>query len=76
MSEWISVEDKLPEVRVNVLIYEKYTSVPVVAYRTEYGDWCASTEAYDTNGDAIVVDNLIQEDITHWMPLPKPPKAP
>ena len=70
MSEWISVKDRLPEIGVEVLICD-------VSCSNGYRDiWSLERdEVYDDigwndkNGDWYYLD-----DVTHWMPLPKPPK--
>lgn len=54
--EWISVEERLPEPWVEVLVY-RGADWPVVSCET------------DTNGNWLHFFN-----ITHWMPLPEPPK--
>jgi hypothetical protein len=68
MSEWISVEDRLPlingpdhgyvEVLVAVKLSEAYHEIKVVAY------------FFDEDGFNVLPVN----DVTHWMPLPKQPK--
>lgn len=66
MSEWISVKDRLPEFGQAVLIY------------TEYGKYDVCDIARDSDGD-IMWHNFIRPrhtngSVTHWQPLPKPPK--
>jgi hypothetical protein len=58
MSEWISVNDRLPELAVSVLAWKPCG--PFVGF---YDDdtWTVTTDQYSECG------------ITHWMPLPKPP---
>ena len=62
-NEWISVQDRLPEINTYVLIvYAGYSMF--VAYRdNSEGDLCF-------RGD----DGNPLYNITHWMPLPEPPK--
>ena len=59
MSEWISVKDRMPEEGVDVLVY---------------GEICHNKKGIEVdfvkNGDFVACD----EDVTHWMPLPEPPK--
>lgn len=58
MSEWISVNDRLPEVGVSVLAWKPCG--PFVGFYD--GDtWMVTTDQYNECG------------ITHWMPLPKAP---
>lgn len=81
MSEWISVNDKLPpELYTDVLIYynricekcqinseEEYISI---AYYGENG-WSMS-EPLDA--DYFPMNAVSEINITHWMPLPNAPK--
>lgn len=89
MSDWISVEDRLPEenVPVNVVwvnrcppsYYAHIKDKPFVAtavyFRHCWYWWDANIEdylaeyGYWKNG---VIDESIE--VTHWMPLPEPPK--
>ena len=59
--EWISVKDGLPKKSLSVLVYGK--SIRTVALfdidNRFYPDW----------------GTLSHNDITHWMPLPDPPKS-
>ena len=58
-SEWISVEERLPEIGQSVLVYSsKY--YPVVE--------CRDLVTYMRMGN--------YSGVTHWMPLPEPPKNP
>lgn len=73
MSEWISVKDRLPELRddqypskdVLVVVNDEHKSM-YVAYYTTYGEW----EVQETGCGCC------SKDIkpTHWMSLPKPPE--
>jgi hypothetical protein len=67
MSEWISVKDRLPEIGVDVLI--SYGGLPFyhLAFLTHNGDikWF--------NGNHSNTEYSL-DDVTHWMPLPKPPE--
>ena len=65
MAEWISVKDRLPE------------RVEVIAFSAQYGDyligWIAEAEDSDT-GAVCIGDGVELYEVTHWMPLPEPPK--
>jgi len=64
MSKWISVKDRLPEHGVHVLTFsseENYYAVSYLIYLSNERIWA--------NGCLLGNDN-----ITHWMPLPKPPE--
>lgn len=58
---WISVEDRLPEIDLEVLIVEKDLIIEVGSYQEYY--WVENTEY------------KMRENVTHWMPIPKPPKS-
>lgn len=63
MNKWISVEDRLPEVAVHVLITDgKYISMGYVLNIDNDG-WCPWVAQYPVS----------HRDVTHWMPLPTPP---
>lgn len=68
MSEWISVDDRQPvtsgtghehvEVLVAVKLSEAYHHIKVVTY------------FFDEDGFSVLPVN----DVTHWQPLPEPPR--
>lgn len=63
MSEWISVKDRLPAVGEKVLTLSKFGHISD-RYLHEYG-----------GGLIFSPDGLKPgRDVTHWMPLPEPPK--
>lgn len=65
--KWISVKDKLPEEDQTVVFVEKNGSFPCLGIYNTYngiGEWYIP--AYD--------DAASSEFVTHWMPLPEPPK--
>lgn len=72
MSEWISVQDRLPEFGVPVLAIEKISS--------SYSMWIFERHDDDDLGvfwarNESMDDSYADEyEITHWMPLPSPPK--
>jgi Protein of unknown function (DUF551) len=71
--EWISVEERLPEREKEVIIYEKYTSIPIIAWLSWSGNWHSSKDHLSINGDGSIDDNIENKFVTHWMPLPEPP---
>jgi len=62
--DWISIKDKKPENRIEVLGYYKN---PVNEKHMIYTVYVSDDKFMDDLWD--VTDHL-----THWMPLPKPPK--
>lgn len=59
MAEWISVEERLPLEGEDVLVWEARGFAFVDNRR---------------NGKWVICDDVIGA-ITHWMPLPEPPKV-
>lgn len=89
MTEWISVKDRLPEnlKPVNIVwanedpepYYEDIKGKPFVAtghYCNVKWWWfsatCEDNLAEFGESEVDIVDDVIK--ITHWMPLPEPPK--
>jgi hypothetical protein len=60
-SEWISVEERLPEVRQRVLLYSHHDGVNTGYRADEIG--------------RFYVDKSYPYRPTHWMPLPEAPKG-
>lgn len=85
MSKWISVKDRLPEVEVNVLIMQKYSETDRFANITighlhqpsdfrykPYWNWIGyGQDMTHPRAEFICPGN---EYVTHWQPLPEPPK--
>ena len=65
MAEWISVDDRLPEEKVNCIVHYKH------AYCDNDDYWEIGICFYD--GEKFQMD--LSYKVTHWMPLPKPPKG-
>ena len=61
MSEWISVDDKLPENMNDVLVVISLGIMFVAWYDSFYEN------VWMYNGSTL-------HNVTHWMPLPEPPK--
>ena len=63
-AEWISVEERLPESLQRVLVIDTkgdmFTSVYI---------------SFATGKNAWSTQNSYLGDVTHWMPLPEPPKT-
>lgn len=82
MSDWISVDDRLPDIDQNVLvfakgIYEGYIGDTVIAI--------SSVTDKNTLWPSLILEKpewrspwqyfFTDYEITHWMPLPQPPKG-
>lgn len=67
-SEWIKVDDRLPEEKQGVLVCLT-SQLVTVAYRTVEMD----VKLWQLFGNIEDILDLTQEQVTHWMPLPKPP---
>lgn len=71
--EWISVEDRLPEIKEGhcsdtVLVYLEGGGMAFTDLEeTFFGDFVFGIEKMDPNGE-------YGPEVTHWMPLPEPPK--
>lgn len=68
--EWISVEERLPEDSVFVLVVNDDGQMMIARYNHGVPRW----EYKYTNYDWDVWDDDLQGPITHWMPLPEPPE--
>ena len=71
MSEWISVDDRLPERNAHVLVhYITHTknSVQSVALHFDSIQWRQLV------GGGLMIEKNGVKKVTHWMPLPEPPK--
>ena len=69
MNKWISVDDKLPERKQNVVFWVKY----------ENSIWHAKTGwlKMQSDGPLFIIPSpyeLKGRTVTHWMPLPEPPE--
>ena len=65
VQEWISVKDGLPEEKVNCIVHYKH------AYCDNDDYWAIGTCFYD--GEKFQIG--LAYKVTHWMPLPQPPKG-
>ena len=70
--QWISVKDRLPEEDVAVLVYGEVLNDPpdIIGVRRRYNgdqEWKHTWESED----GFIYS---EDDVTHWMPLPAPPK--
>ena len=65
VQEWISVDERLPEEKVNCIVHYKH------AYCDNDDYWAIGICFYD--GEKFQMN--LSYKVTHWMPLPKPPKG-
>ena len=63
-SKWIPVSERLPEQHSSVIVYRKTKRFSMLHYSNALG-----FHFYDSEWGDVTVD-----DVTHWMPLPEPPK--
>lgn len=66
---WVSVEDGLPEDGEDVLCISKSINCPVLA---NYNNSAFEVKKYPCPSDRVLI--AYWEDVTHWQPLPNPPK--
>jgi hypothetical protein len=79
--KWVSVEERLPESEDNsVLVYfglPDHTGfcgyVADMVHIQDYFD--DITDGYDEHGNQLYTKWYLSRGITHWMPLPEPPKT-
>jgi hypothetical protein len=63
--KWISVKDRMPAYGIPVLVVY-HGVVQFVSYSRDIGEWIAA------NDDGS--DHMPEGFVSHWMPLPEPPK--
>ena len=70
---WIPVTETLPKTRDSIL--GKKSSKVIVAFRFDDGTQGTDT-AHTLNGEWVFEDHItvVARTVTHWMPLPEPPK--
>lgn len=64
--EWISVKDRLPSIGENVLVYDERFIDISIGYISDFLNY-RKTWIVDC-GESV------SDTVTHWMPLPEPPK--
>jgi hypothetical protein len=62
VNQWINVKDRLPATRKTVLIYDEYEGVSAGYYDSDYAKFRSIEDVYRSCY------------VTHWQPLPEPPK--
>lgn len=75
MGEWISVKDRLPELE---LAEAKANDIDILRCLAFIKNRRAQNGAYVGqawfDGEYFIDSDCIILDVTHWMPLPEPPK--
>lgn len=70
--EWISVKDRLPDVFDEVLVYDTFSNTSIsIAWRETTPRKNGIVDWY-WNSQMSYPEDLTH--VTHWMPLPEPPK--
>ena len=81
VQEWISVDDRLPEDSGYYLVVyrDKYNGSISIAFdmyvKCNVGEWWESEFACDITKQFLWATRLQEQEVTHWMPLPQPPKG-
>ena len=81
VQEWISVDDRLPEDSGCYLVVyrDKYNGSISIAFdmyvKCNIGEWWESEFACDITKQFLWATKLQEQEVTHWMPLPQPPKG-
>ena len=65
VQEWVSVKERLPQEKVNCIVHYKH------AYCDNDDYWAIGMCFYD--GEKFQFNPVYK--VTHWMPLPQPPKG-
>lgn len=65
VQEWISVKERLPQEKVDCIVHYKH------AYCDNDDYWAIGMCFYD--GEKFRID--LAYKVTHWMPMPNPPKG-
>ena len=78
MNNWISVKDRLPEYEINVLVWGEARGMnPNMggAYTFICRRKNLKGTFFEKQADRYVEENqFVAKYVTHWMPLPEPPK--
>ena len=66
MQEWVSVKDRLPEVSGYVVC---------IAKRNPFSRFMPMVARIEKNGWVNPITEQYISEVTHWMPIPHPPKG-
>ena len=81
VQEWISVKDRLPKDSGYYLVVHrnKYNGSISIAFdmyvKCNVGEWWESEFACDITKQFLWATRLQEQEVTHWMPIPLPPKG-
>ncbi len=65
VQEWISVKDRLPKHGEICLVYSIYEQTDIRQFDSVEMMWCGEN----------LYNDFRMSQVTHWMPLPQPPKG-
>lgn len=74
MSDWISVKDRLPKFDKPVIGFIADTKPEFMDYAIEIVSLNSVTERGNLKLVEFRGNDYREHEISHWMPLPKPPK--
>lgn len=77
MSDWISVKDRLPTEKDGFVFncHEiNRKEVEVMVYTPKGTGSCISIDNFILDENCFLFDKYADLKVTHWMPLPQPPK--
>ena len=71
---WVKCSDRIPELRDDsVLVYfSENGGIDMVHIEDYFKD---ITAGFDDSGNQIYTKWYLCQNVTHWMPLPQPPRA-
>ena len=81
VQEWVPVTERLPEDSGYYLVVHqnKYNGSISIAFemyiKCKIGEWWESEFACDITKQFLWATRLQEQEVTHWMPLPEPPKG-
>ena len=67
LNGWISVQDRLPDYFTSVLVWCPGNKCIYAAYRNARQEWYTF--------DDTIAGHVVVNMVTHWMPMPNPPKG-
>ena len=73
MSNWIKCSDELPELGdYSVLVCFSEDGTVIMAHVEDY--FADMTAGVDSDGKQLYTKWYLHKGVTHWVPLPEPPK--